>query len=178
MNIFLPYCHEDKITYDDIANSVKSLDDKRLVKQILEIKQIYNCYLYSINEIFTEHSKGYINHPVIQYYIKHPEFLSVYGECCCYEYYYRFNKHHIYEMFFLCNRCYWENYWETYHVLYKKPTIPFYVEKSKKDPTNIRTTKNVDKLFQIKLNKKWNADLIKGNKPKWTKEDIPAFRIE
>ena len=176
MNIFIPYCH-DKITLQDIEKSIESLDDKRLIKQILETKQIYNCYLKYKNS--TDRSKGYINHPIVQHYIKYPEFLSVYGEYCCEEYYYRFNKHHIYELFFKTEKNKWEEYYETYHLLSIRNVIPFYIEKSKKDPTNIRTTKHVDILFQQKLKNKWYSDILEKNRiPKWTKREIPSFFIQ
>lgn len=51
MNIFQPY--------EDVADCAQALDDRRLIKQILECKQIYDSGIQK---------RGYSNHPVTQHF--------------------------------------------------------------------------------------------------------------
>lgn len=146
MNIFLPYPNS-------IIDSVKSLDDKRLIKQILECKQIYDVAIGK--------SSAYSNHPIVKHYVKYREFIIHYGYHACQEYEYRFGKRH--------------KYYEVFKKKFHLNTIkyePFYAEKSINDINCIRTTENVGELYMKKLINKWNNDKIK---PKWTKENIPEF---
>ena len=54
MNIFMPY--------EEITASVESLDDKRLLKQILEVMSLIRIYKREQEgEIIT---RGYVNHPI------------------------------------------------------------------------------------------------------------------
>lgn len=147
MNIFLPY-------ENDIERSVRSLDDRRLIKQILECKTLL--------DIACGYRKGYANHPVARHYNAYPHFLTVYGRLCCHEYFDRFGKIHEYNDFFLLS---------TFKFCPIK-AIPFYAEYPATDPRCIRTTENVSELFQQKLIRKWNTDKIK---PKWTNRGIPEF---
>ena len=152
MNIFLPYDNSATL-------SARALDDKRLLKQILETRQIL--------QVAKGESKGFKNHPITKHYIEYPEFLIYYGYCCCVEYKYRFNKKHAYynyfeEEYFNINieRLFW---------------IPLYAAGAKNSPDCVRTIKNVSKLYQNKLCEKWDEDVAKGQPPKWTNRLTPEF---
>lgn len=157
MNIFLPY-------EQNINKSVEALDDKRLVKQILEIYQLLQIYEKEKSGIILT-GAGYHNHPIYKYYKQYPNFLYLYGWYACQEYSYRFDKHHRYEEYFAfeinsSKRA--ENYFY----------IPFYAEGSKNSKYCIRTTENVSTLYQDKLISKWLSD---KQTVKWTNRDYPEF---
>ena len=149
MNIFLPY--EDSPTL-----SAQALDDKRLLKQILETRQIL--------QVAEGASEGYKNHPITQHYLPYKSFLAYYGISCCLEYQYRFKKIHKYFEYF-CEKdtIGWEDY------------VPFYAAEAKNSPDCIRTTENVSKLYQDRLCEKWQEDIAKGQPPKWTNRLPPEF---
>ena len=149
MNIFLPY--EDSPTISAVV-----LDDKRLLKQILEVRQIL--------QVAEGASERFKNHPITQHYLPYKAFLAYYGTSCCLEYQYRFKKTHQYfEYFYEKNQVGWENY------------IPFYAAGAKNSPDCVRTIKNVSELYQNKLCKKWREDAAKGRPPKWTNRLVPEF---
>ena len=151
MNIFLPY--ENSPTY-----SAMVLDDKRLLKQILETRQIL--------QVAEGESEGFKNHPITKHYIQYKAFLAYYGCCCCLEYAYRFNKRHKYcDYFEKKNNEYrdWANY------------VPYYAAGAKNSPNCVRTTENVSELYQNKLCEKWDEDTTKGRPPKWTRHITPEF---
>lgn len=148
MNIFLPY-------ENDIIKSVQSLNDKRLIKQILECKQIYMAA--------SGESQGYKNHPIVVHYKHYIQIVLIYGSKCCIEYFLRFRKHHKYwDWFNMCGS----------HTDLIINYIPFYAEYPKTDKRCIRTTENVSELYQKKLIDKWQNDKIE---PKWTNRDAPEF---
>ena len=60
MNIFLPYSNG--------IFSARALDDRRLVKQILETKQLL--------EVALGNSQAWANHLVAVYYRDYPQFLA------------------------------------------------------------------------------------------------------
>lgn len=160
MNIFLPYV-------TDINKSIESLDDRRLIKQILEVYQLLQIYEKEKHGIVLNSSRGYQNHPIYKHYRQYPDFLYLYGWCACQEYLYRFAKHHKYEEYFAhevnsSKRAEFYNY------------IPFYMEGHKNDPNMIRTTdpNNVEFLFQNKLINKW---LSSKYTVIWSKRDVPVF---
>lgn len=157
MNIFLPY-------ENNIKKSVESLDDLRLKKQILEVKQILRVAL--------KESTGYAKHPITEHYIKYPPFLILYGVACCEEYKIRFGNIHKDSAYFtgLYNKSNLKDCVgaELYY-------IPFYAEGSKDDPNNVRTTADVSFLYQKKLINKWNND---KRPPKWTNREKPEFYKE
>lgn len=145
MNIFMP----EETIYD----SVKALDDRRLIKQILECKTILDVAL-------DETKKGYARHPVVVYYKDYPNFVAGFGIQCCVEYEYRFNKRHsLYKEFFGT-------------LIYGKIPKPFYCDGSKTDPNCIRTIENTVELFRNKLCKKWDNDKYP---PKWTNREPPVW---
>ena len=159
MNIFMP-CKS-------IEESVRALDDKRLIKQILECEQIL-----LINERVNEGEQrvGYANHPVVKHYREEDfgtTFLLNYGRAACEEYGERFDK---------LPKNYWSFPWN--HVLFIPVfvSIPnlIYAEGSKTSPDCIRETDNekVFELFKQKLIKKWDNDKYP---PKWTNREPPSW---
>lgn len=169
MNIFLPY-------ENSIEKSVQSLDDVRLNKQAVECYQLLTSALKERNG---QDTKGHSHHPVYLFYKDNLKFLTYYGYECCREYRYRFLKEYSLIKFF-------DNQMESlkmfiddndgYILGVEIPKFtPYYMEGSKDSPDCIRTTKNVDILFQQKLISKWQND---NRKPKWTNRDIPKFYEE
>lgn len=157
MNIFLPY--------DGIEESVRSLDDLRLNKQILE------CY--QIHEVALGNSQGYVNHPIVKHYAQYPRFVARYGYQCCLEYFNRRNTRHKYFDYFEYHR-------RGTHIPEKYPFEYFYAEGSKNSPSSIRTydKDRVLKLYQQKLVKKWTKDISKGKPPQWSNTQPPFFWID
>lgn len=155
MNIFMP---EKRI--DD---SVKALDDRRLIKQILECKTILDVAIGC--------KTGYQNHPVVKHYKYYPKFVILYASCACEEYYHRFGRLHKLNVYF-------DNIWKQYAdefnntVLGYFPLSAFYCEGKATDPNCIRTTENTVELFRQKLCKKWDNDKIP---PKWTNREPPVW---
>lgn len=129
------------------------LDDKRLLKQILECKTIYNVY----NKLST----GYSHHPVIKHYTQdadHFNFAMCYAAQCCVEYTYRFNRLHKYNELFMT---------VTQNAKFKDVDL-IYVD------GNFATTdlEEVVESFKVKLNEKWSTS---KTKPKWTRRPEPPF---
>ena len=173
MNIFLPY-------ENDIVKSVQSLDDRRLVKQVLETYQLLNN---AVKEINGEEIKGYKNHPIYLHYKDDCRFLSVYGFACCEEYRYRFYKPHKLAYYFDLGARIANSLWAYERATKKQGDYnfgytPFYMEGSKGQPNYIRTTENVSELYQRKLCAKWDSDKAKGRQPKWTDREVPSFYKE
>ena len=154
MNIFLPY-------ENDTWKSVGTLDDKRLLKQILEVRQILKGA--------DGESEGYKNHPITKYYIQYKNFLIVYGYDCCLEYNFRFHRHHKYSDYFK------ERYRNETNYGKNVFWIPFYAAGTKNSLDCIRTIENVSKLYQDRLCEKWQEDIAKGLPPKWTNRLPPKF---
>ena len=154
MNLFLPE--------ETIAASVKALDDRRLIKQILECKAILDVAL-------DETKKGYAKHPVVVYYKDFPKFVVDYGFKAAVEYNRRFGKNHsLYSWFVIIARnikC------EAIFGYHEDPK-PFYCEGKKTYPNCIRTTENTVELFRKKLCTKWDNDKYP---PKWTNRQPPEW---
>lgn len=155
MNIFLP---ENTAT-----GSAQALDDRRLCKQILECKHIY--------DVAVGKTTGYANHPVVQFYKDQLLFLTLYALECCKEYRYRFEKEHKYERLF-----------RTFHLLVFSEAEcteyrELYASGNKNSPECVRETKpnEVHFLFRVKLIIKWRNDKIS---PKWTKRGSPKWYNE
>lgn len=75
MNTFLPYCHEPLRVHQELRRCAASLDDKRLGKQRVEIKQILNT--------LDGHTKGWRHHPAVLMWRGHETLLAYYGRSCC-----------------------------------------------------------------------------------------------
>ena len=161
MNIFMPEVL--------IANSVMTLDDRRLIKQILECYQIIR-----INErvLAGEENVGYRNHPVVKFYRDKIPFVIKYGMVACSEYFVRFCKCHTYQDFFTDH---WRNYpqiSDIYNVLYcEKRSTELYEKSVEYDVKNHRL-EDVHLLFREKLINKWNND---KRKPTWTGIQCPNW---
>lgn len=155
MNIFLLYPN-------NIEKSVQSLDNVRLQKQAVEAYQLLTT---AMKEKSGEIVKGHSHHPVYTFYKNNIDFLAYYGLKCCLEWEYRFNKKHSLTESFRNKIIIWD-------LKYDPPFVPYYMENSKDSPFCIRTTKDVDILFQQKLIHKWQND---NRKSKWTNRDIPEF---
>ena len=165
MNVFMP-C-------ESIEESVRALDDNRLIKQILECKQIIETNLRVFGG-FWDYGKGvigYRNHPVVKHYRDTYlgfEFIATYGAECCDEFERRFSKEHAFQGFF------------TYifpiidDVILMSAITLIYAEGSIKSPYCIRETDNekVFELFKQKLIKKWDNDKYP---PKWTNREPPSW---
>ena len=146
----------------DIEKTVMSLDDRRLIKQILECKVILGVAI--------QNKTGYAKHPVVAYYKDYPAFVSYYAVVACHEYEYRFKKQHAYlndflQVFMACN------------LLQDPIPDPIYVEGKTGCPTSIRTTNAYEcvQLFREKLCNKWNTD---KRAPKWTVRKKPEWYVE
>ena len=158
MNIFLPY-------ENSVEQSIASLDDRRLNKQILECKQLLSLAIDEVSGIDVS-KRGYRNHPIYTHYKDNLRFLSLYGYLCCREFQYRFDKNHslhnhFYDLWVMYNR---------YNM--KTSYTPFYMEGSKGKPNYIRTTENVSSLYQNKLVNKW---INSKYNVKWTNRNVPKF---
>ena len=161
MNVFMPCA--------SVIESVQSLDDLRLKKQILECKVLLDGAIAYKNG---EKPNGYFKHPVAQHYKDYPDFLQYYGMICCNEFLYRFEKEHSYVNYFI------------FHIT-KIPSLNIsnikilYAEGRKNTPECIRETdrEKVYELFKNKLNNKWIADIEKGRPPKWTKRGKPEWVV-
>ena len=82
MQTFLPYA--------SYVETALCLDDKRLIKQILEAVQIFKVIKNPL-------AKGWQNHPAVNQWRNHPGQLMRYAYTLCHEYTTRFNKTHKYE---------------------------------------------------------------------------------
>lgn len=160
MNIFLPYPN-------NVEKSVQSLDDVRLQKQAVEAYQLLTTAMKEKNG---EAVKGHSHHPVYTFYKDNIDFLAYYGMRCCDEWSYRMNKEHSLLKYFLehCNKMYDEKD----RKFICPPFTPYYMENSKDSPFCIRTTRDVDMLFQQKLISKWLND---KRQPTWTNRTMPEF---
>jgi hypothetical protein len=172
MNIFLPY-------ENDIRKSVKSLDDLRLNKQILETYQLLRLAIDESKGVDIS-KRGYKKHPIYLHYKKDLYFLALYGYFCCDEFLHRFNKHHKLRSYFyyIKNEAMVLWVFEKTKKDEKHDTFeytPFYMEGSKGKPNYIRTTENVGELYQQRLINKWQND---KRQPKWTNREMPSFYIE
>lgn len=161
MNIFMPET--------SIEKSVSILDDKRLIKQILECYQIVN-----INDrlLKGEQKVGYANHPVVKFYRDKRKFVIKYGYEACVEYWFRFGKNHAYHAFF------------SYECLAKQDNINdydiIYIAKPNTDECTIvnhiiekqNDIADVCKAFRKKLINKWQND---KRQPKWSNHNKPYW---
>lgn len=152
MNIFLPYPN-------NVNRSVRSLDDVRLSKQILECQTIIDV---------DNGAKGYSNHPIVKHYVsskRQIKFVRYFGYQCCKEFKYRFGKDHAYA----------DRFPRIYYFLGTPQFLPLYLEGRKPNQYVTTDPKEVEFMFQAKLISKWLND---KRTPKWTKRPIPAFLRE
>lgn len=149
MNIFLPYP-------DNIDKSIRCLDDRRLMKQILECQTIVDVY---------NGAKPYSNHPIVKHYsdsIRQIKFVRYYGFKCCKEFEFRFGKKHAYS----------EKFPRVAYFLGTPQFVPLYLEGSKPNQLIEKDPRWVGDMFQEKLIQKWLNDKYT---PTWTNRPIPKF---
>lgn len=160
MNIFMPE--------PTISKSVEALDDKRLLKQILECYQIVK-----INDrvLAGEEKVGYSHHPVVEYYRDKRRFVCEYGYKACLERWARTGKGHKYWDFFAQEENKYDRWQVFLKVCYidKRPDL-YFVES--KYMYNIKSLPDVCKEFRQKLINKWNTD---KKRPCWTGSECPAW---
>lgn len=77
MNTFLPYCQYPERVHGELRACAASLDNKRLGKQRVEIKQILNT--------LDGHTKGWRHHPAVLMWRRYEIVLAYYGRACCQE---------------------------------------------------------------------------------------------
>lgn len=159
MNVFMPHLNSE--------DSVQTLDNRRLCKQILECMQIIKL----VETIKYDHKTigGYVNHPITQYYKNEYNFLVCYAFDCCLEYAYRFGKKHSYEKE-IVNRFY--DLPKTLHVF--TPSSIFYHEKQSREYNPELSAER----FRHKLCKKWINDIMTNRPPKWSDRNVPSFFID
>lgn len=157
-----------------IEQSVAALDDRRLIKQILECKQIINA---NDRVLAGEEKVGYANHPVVKFYRDKRDFLIEYGYRACTEYYWRFGKKHSYDKYFENAFVLKNSSLLSYPVCYidKRPEL---YEVSATFPIDYGILLAADKIiaeFRKKLMDKWDKD---KHKPKWTRRGCPYWYCE
>ena len=144
------------ISDPNLCISAQYLDNKRLVKQILECRQILKVYERLDNG---EEKVAYMNHPVVKFYQYNKQLIIDFGVACCDEYTYRSGKTHIYdkELRVICS--------EKFHPL--KPTDIIYVEGDNRLSDNTTFAWMREKLIKKWIDSKYIL--------KWVKRDVPKF---
>ena len=147
------------ISDPNLCLSAQYLDNKRLVKQILECRQILKVY-ERLND--GEEKVAYANHPVVKFYQGNKQLVIDFGVACCDEYTHRYGKTHIYdkELRSICS--------EKFHTL--KPTDIIYVEGDNKLSDNTTFAWMREKLIKKWINGKYTV--------KWDKRDVPPFLVK
>lgn len=154
-----------------IEDSVKALDDKRLIKQILEC---YEVIMFNDRILAGEENVGYRNHPLMKYYRDKKSWLIEYGYECCKEYLWRFNRMHKYYDYFVGKFAQFKKQ-NTINDFYKicyidKKTIyhaAYFWE-------YLRIPTVVHEAFREKLIDKWYKD---KKDPKWTRRVPPDWAL-
>ena len=72
--------------------SAKWLDDRRLNKQILEARTIYEIIISGKTE------GAWVNHPIVKMWRKYPEALALYYDACLYEWKEIRHRNHSYKV--------------------------------------------------------------------------------
>jgi len=132
--------------------SAKALDDKRVIKMILESCQLLNTAL--VHDYGIEHSMGYkpthVNHPCavwVRASIENYIWLCYHLDALCEEYTARYNKVHACQQY-------------VKHFFSKRDLLP-----SKRGPfkfvnctTDFKAINDTCLAYQMQLAKKWNED--------------------
>lgn len=150
--------------------SAKALDDKRVIKMILESCQLLNTAL--VHDYGIEHSMGYkpthVNHPCaiwVRQDVKNYLWLCYHLDALCEEYTARYNKHHTCQQY-------------VKHFFSKKDLLP-----NKQEPfkfvncaTDFKAINDTCLAYQMQLAKKWNED---KRAPTWYGDTAgyPAWRL-
>ena len=136
--------------------SAQYLDNKRLVKQILECRQILKIY-ERLDQ--GEEKVAYMNHPIVKFYQNNKQLVIDFAIACCDEYTYRYDKIHTYdkELRSICSK--------KFHIL--KPDEIIYVEGDHRLSDNTTFAWMREKLIKKWINAKYFV--------KWAKRDAPKF---
>lgn len=149
MNIFA--------TSDNPYLCARWLDDKRLVKMILETAQLL-CTAANFHGYSTPYKSTHVNHPCsvwaretqgnYEWLVDHFEFL------CC-EYYYRYGRYHeCYKLMDIFDTVYLPDSYE-----YKLTPWP--------NCTEFKDISDVHKAYRKQMIAKWNRDKQAGRPPTW-----------
>lgn len=155
MNIF--------VSSSDPLDCATILDDKRLIKMILETAQLL-CTTLNLRGIQTPYKSTHVNHPCRKWIDESDNnytWLYTHFICLCYEYTFRFNKKHACEKL---NKLFLT------HVKFNKTELtPF------KNCTIFKDIEDVHEAYRKALIKKWDED---KRPPKWTKCKPPNWYKE
>ncbi len=147
--------------------SAQALDDKRLIKMILESAQILSTNINLAGLRFGPYKTTHANHPSTKWAREsHDNYLWLCSHLysLCHEYTRRFNRIH---------KC--EQYMQ---LFYNCSTDITYLSKRLTTFPNCTTFKNVPettKAYRLYLNEKWKND---KRKPKWTNSSPPEWITE
>lgn len=156
VNTFLPY--------DSYTRCAKSLDSKRLNKQIVECKQIIHVHLGVLTKKGTI-TKGYKNHPATKMWKDNLDSLLIYYQACIDEWVSRGGKASNYmpiEPVFLNGKSYIGYYpWpESERILIEyKNKAPFWLGNSKLHESHRSNLLRKDRQFYSQFNWECSDDL-------------------
>lgn len=154
MNIF--------VTSFDPFESAQVLDDKRVIKMILESAQILSTVMNE-NEIKGPYKSTHKNHPVVLWVKESSEnywWLIEHFQALCEEYSLRFNKEHK------CSQ-YHELFVDGYFELIQDDKLTNFV-----NCTKFKEIKEVTQAYRLALIDKWKND---KRPPKWTNSIAPEW---
>lgn len=159
MNIF--------VSSFDPKEAAEALDDKRLIKLILESAQILSTNLNVLGGGNGPYKSTHLNHPVTVWArTSHENYLWLLGHLVhlCNEYSRRFNKIH---------KCY-----QYVDLFYNRSTdlLPYPKEGLTTFPncTTFKEVKETTRAYRLYLNEKWKND---KRPPKWTNGKPPEWAI-
>lgn len=154
MNIFVS-------SFDPIE-SAQVLDDKRVIKMILESAQILSSVLV-LNNFKAPYKLTHKNHPVVKWVQESSEnywWLVEHFQALCHEYEDRFNKTHKTSQ-------YYNDFVDGYFYL---------IRNNKRTPfvncTKFKEIKEITQAYRLALIDKWNND---KRPPKWTNSSKPEW---
>jgi hypothetical protein len=156
MNIF--------VSSFDAKESAQALDDKRLIKMILETTQIISTNINLAGLRFGPYKTTHRNHPVTVWARRsHDNYLWLCAHLVhlCREYTKRFHKTHKCEQYI--------------NLLYNCSTDLAYPQEGLTTFPNCTTFKDIKettRAYRLYLNQKWTND---KRKPKWTNSKAPEW---
>jgi hypothetical protein len=158
MNIF--------VTSLDPKECALNLDDKRLVKMVLETAQILST-VCSLNGKKVTYKPTHANHPCIKWTKEtdsNYEWLFAHFIALCAEYTHRFNK--IHKCSTLLNEL-------RGPVISKLGLTPFVNCTSNKEKSiSFKNVENIHEAYTLYLNARWKTDILI---PKWTNQKPPLW---
>jgi hypothetical protein len=156
MNIF--------VSSFDCKEAAQALDDKRMIKMILETTQILSTNVNLAGLRSGPYRTTHANHPcTIWARTSHDNYLWLCGHLrhLCYEYTDRFDKTHKCEQYIeLLYNC-------STDIAYPKEGLTTFP-----NCTTFKEIKETTRAYRLYLNSKWRQD---KRKPKWTKSNPPDW---